>query len=67
MGVSSVSSGSTTLLARNVFIFYNERNYDSALYILMQLFIIPGLWLDNAVIFTVSIPRLKYHEIFLEF
>jgi len=23
--------------------------------------------LDNAVIFTVSIPRLKYHEILLEF
>jgi hypothetical protein len=31
------------------------------------LFNIPGLWLDNAVIFTVSFPRLKYHEIFLEF
>jgi len=35
--------------------------------ILMLLFNIPGLWLDNAVIFKVSIPRLKYHEIFLEF
>jgi hypothetical protein len=31
------------------------------------LFNIPDLWLDNAVIFTVSIPQLKYHEIFLEF
>ena len=28
------------------------------------MFNIPGLWLDNAVIFTVSIPRLKY-QIFL--
>jgi hypothetical protein len=25
---------------------------------------IPGLWLDDAVIFTVLIPRLKYHEYF---
>jgi hypothetical protein len=25
---------------------------------------ISDLWLDNAVIFTVSIPRLKYHEIY---
>jgi hypothetical protein len=31
--------------------------------ILMYLYNIPGLWLDNAV----SIPRLKYHEMFLEF
>ena len=30
----------------------------------MQLFNIPGLWLDNAEIFTVSIPRLKYQDIF---
>ena len=30
----------------------------------MQLFNIPGLRLDNAVIFTVSIPRMKQHEIF---
>ena len=29
------------------------------LYILMYLFNIPGLWLDNAVIFKVSIPRSK--------
>jgi hypothetical protein len=28
---------------------------------------LPGLGLDSAVIFKVSIPRLKYHEIFLEF
>jgi len=31
------------------------------------LFNIPGFLLDNAVIFKVSIPRLKYHEIFLGF
>jgi hypothetical protein len=41
--------------------------YERLTNILMQLFNIPGLWLDNAVILKVSILWLKYHEIFLEF
>jgi hypothetical protein len=31
----------------------------------MQLFNIPGLWLDNAVMFMVSIPRLKIMRYFI--
>jgi hypothetical protein len=33
-------------------------------FIPMWLFNIPGLWLDNAVIFKIWIPWLTYHEIF---
>jgi hypothetical protein len=51
----------------NSFYLYIISAYQILILMYTYLFNIPGLWLNNAVIFIVSIPRLKYHEIFLEF